>query len=530
MSRSIILDFLRRAYLIHQIAEQKATSLQEAEGLLTARLSRRQTLQAGIAIAGLWGLGSPRQRAIATAARTVDPVLIVGAGIAGLTAAYRLRQAGVPVRIIEASSRPGGRLRSVTHNADCPNPVELGGEFIDTRHTAVRSLAAELGLEMADLRQADAGLVPEVWYFNGQRISPKTIVAAFAPLAKRIRQDLKAIGGHLPSHQRANPTAQRLDRLTLAEYLEAQDLDPVLNQLVRVAYITEYGQDAEAQTCLNMLFLIGKEVGQWSTYGVSDERWHVVGGNESIPRALAQHLSDGIELGTRLESIRTAPDGRYRVSLRQGDRSQEHTYERILLTVPFSVLRGVELAVEMPPLKRQAIQELGYGLSSKLAVPFYERLWRTRYASTISTYTDQEFQNTWESSRYVKGDRGWVTNLRGGIAGVRLGSGSPAAHAAKLVADLEPIFPGIQEVKRGRALRTFWAVEPYALGAYSCYLPGQMTTFGGVEGERVGNLWFAGEHCSRESQGYMNGACETAELAARSILQDLGVPRIVQTT
>lgn len=224
-------------------------------------------------------------------------------------------------------------------------------------------------------------------------------------------------------------------------------------------------------------------------------------------------------------------DGRYRVSLRQGATSLERKYERILLTVPFSVLRQVELAVDLPPVKQRAIAELGYGSSTKLVTPYREKIWRTRHHSTSSIYTELEFQNTWESARYLPGLQGWLTNLRGGRPGITLGSGSPDAHAQALADDLEPIFPGISQVQRGQAIRAFWAGEPYSQGSYSCYLPGQWTQIGGAESERTGNLWFAGEHCALESQGYINGACETAEAAAASILDDLGLqPGLAQQT
>jgi monoamine oxidase len=309
--------------------------------------------------------------------------------------------------------------------------------------------------------------------------------------------------------------------MSLAEYLAVEPINPLIEQLVRVAYITEFGRDAESQSCLNMLFLIGSEVGKWSTYGLSDERYHVIGGNDQIPKQLAERLKGKIEYGTILESIRLTPAGRYRVSLRQDSTSRERVYDRILLTVPFSVLRQVELAVDLPPIKQQAIAELGYGTSSKLAVPYRERIWRTRYGCTISIYTDMDFQNTWESARYSPGPGGWVTDLRGGTQGVLLGQGDPEVQSQRLTDDLEQIFPGIKQVSRGKAMRSIWPAEPYALGSYSCYLPGQWTTIGGAEVERVGNLWFAGEHCSLGSQGYMNGACETAEAAAQGILVDL---------
>lgn len=527
MTRSTLVHLFRRAYQTAQLAATLKTSTSEVEGILKeqkqATLSRRQLLQAGAFLSGTAILHPDRLFRSVSPVASDSKVLIVGAGIAGLTAAYRLRQAGVPVEIAEASDRVGGRLVSLSHHSNAASTVELGGEFIDTRHTAVRSLAAELGLEMADLKAADVGLDTEIFYFQGQKVSHGAIAATFAPLAERIVQDLRRLGKRELTYRTPNPAAAELDRLSLAEYLAQADADPVLDQLVRAAYVTEFGRDAEDQSCLNMLYLIGNQTGQWSTYGISDERWHVIGGNEQLPRQLAKSVEDAIATGLWLESIREQSDGRYLVSFRQGSGSVERTYDRILLTLPFSVLRLVSLDVELPPAKRQAIAELGYGTGTKLSTPYAERIWRTRYDSTVYIYADLPFQNTWESARYTPGPGGWLTDLRGGTEGVILGSGEADDHARQLAQDLEPLFPGISQVERGRSLRAFWAAEPYAFGSYSCYRPGQWTQFGGVEGERVGNLWFAGEHCAMESQGYMNGACETAELAALDILQDMGL-------
>ncbi|HEY9642881.1 MAG TPA: NAD(P)/FAD-dependent oxidoreductase [Coleofasciculaceae cyanobacterium] len=535
MSRSVLVDLLRRAYQIAQISHTAQVPAAEVNDWLScsaSQISRRQVL-GGIAATGLFGIhprlgqlsGNPVAPGLPSPSAIADAkILVVGAGVAGLTVAYRLRQAGIPVDIVEANQRPGGRLRSLRGVAGSPGVVELGGEFIDSRHTAVRSLAAELGLQLADLHEADAGLEPEILYFQGQKINHAQVIEAFSPLAQRIAHDLKTLGSREITYHNPSPDAIQLDRLSLAEYLAAAPIDPIIEQLVQVAYVTEFGRDAADQSCLNMLFLIGSEVGKWSTYGISDERYHVIGGNDQIPQKLAEQLADTIEPGTALESIRLTPANRYQVSLRQGATSVERIYDQVVLTIPFTVLRQVELAVDLPPVKRQSIAQLGYGTSSKLSVPYQERIWKTRYASTVSIYTDLEFQNTWESARYSTEPSGWVTDLRGGMAGITLGSDRPSTHAQKLTAHLEQIFPGINQVKRGQAIRSIWAAEPHALGSYACYLPGQWTQIGGAEAERVGNLWFAGEHCSLGSQGYMNGACETAEQTAQSLLTALGVP------
>jgi monoamine oxidase len=514
MARTAWVDRLRRAYRICEIAAQTGMPKDEvADWGQELRLSRRQVLGGMAAMGGASLFPAAVPKALGGAA-----VLVVGAGVAGLTAAYRLQQAGVRSDVVEASRRLGGRLRSLRNVAGNPGVVEMGGEFIDTRHTAVRSLAIELGLTLADLRLADTGLEPEVLFFGGQRIGSKQVIEEFSPLAERIAADLAALGNREISYHSPNQTALRLDRLSISDYVAAVPLSPVIEQLVKVAYITEFGRDAESQSCLNMLFLIGAEIGKWSTYGISDERYHVVGGNDQIPQKLAERLHEPIETGTVLESIRSKSDGRYQVSLRQGESSIERIYERVLLTLPFGVLRQVELAIDLPPIKRKAIDELGYGTSTKLSLPFQDRIWRSRYHSTISTYSDLDFQNTWESARYGVGASGWLTNLRGGRQGLALGEGRVEAQTEKLLNDFEGIFPGITAAQQGKGVRSLWATEPYALGSYSCYLPGQWTAIGGAEGERVGNIWFAGEHCSPGSQGYMNGACETGERAAREIV------------
>jgi monoamine oxidase len=546
MAKQTLTNLLRRAYRIVSLSAATQCPLDEAAEQYGAGygapfghsfgqriVSRRQVL-GGIGLASVAAMNpleplgvvvsASGPRKVAASDRSTDSnVLVVGAGIAGLTAAYRLGQAGVAVDVIEASPRVGGRLRSVTNPSENPGVAELGGEFIDTHHTAVRSLAAELGLEMVDLRAADEGLESEILYFQGRKIDHRWVAVEFTPLAHRIAEDIERLSQWNLTYRDPNPAAAKLDRLSLEEYLSLTPIHPIIEQLVRVAYVTEYGLDADTQSCLNLLFLIGAEAGQWSTYGMSDERYHVMGGNERIPRRLAKRLNQFIETHTALESIRKTAADRYRVSLRRGSTSTERIYDRIVLTVPFTRLRQVELAIDLPPMKRAAIAELGYGTSSKLAIPFQERIWRTRYGSTISIYTDMEFQNTWESARYSEGPGGWLTDLRGGRGGLKLGTRDPEHQAQVFLNDLDAIFPAISQADRGAPLRAIWASHPHTLGSYACYLPGQWTKFGGAEIERVGNIWFAGEHCSLGSQGYMNGACETAEQAAQEILTELGV-------
>jgi monoamine oxidase len=117
------------------------------------------------------------------------------------------------------------------------------------------------------------------------------------------------------------------------------------------------------------------------------------------------------------------------------------------------------------------------------------------------------------------GTQGLFTLFLGGHPALRLAQGSAQAQAERMTRALEFVYPGFGAERSGSAERVHWPSEPFALGSYSCYRTGQWTGLAGLEGRRVGGLHFAGEHCSRAFQGYMNGAAETGRRAAFEILQ-----------
>jgi monoamine oxidase len=520
---------LRRAASIAQKSRETGIPADELLGMLSdgipnSRLSRRRLLHGGLAAAG----------AVAAATFTRDgggafaqqggrsPILVVGAGIAGLTAAYRLRQAGVRADIIEATNRLGGRIRTIPKVAGTQIYAELGGEYIDTGHTNLISLATELGLRAVDLLDVQRGLVKDTFFLQGRRFSLEQLIADFAPLATKINADLEAVGDEI-SYLDFTEEAERLDNLSIAQYLDQADTSTIVRQLLRIAYTVEYGRDPEEQSALNLLFLIGSEPDSFELYGNSDERYQIDGGNSQIINRLAAQLSGSIEVGTVLEAITLLPDGRYRVSLRSGQSAFDRTYERVLLTLPFSTLRDVRINVPLPQAKRRAIEQLGYGTNSRLVTGYRSRIWRELYRSTASVYSDLEFQTTSEATPFAPTPNGLISTLTGGRQGLSIGAGTPEDQAQRFLNQIERVFPGVRNLRSGKAVRAYWPGERFFKGSYSCYLVGQWTQMYGVEGERVGNLYFAGEHTSLENQGYMEGGCETGQRAAFEILQDLGL-------
>ena len=481
-----------------------------------AGITRRQFV---IGTAAAAALASCRTVAPSPSSPEAD-VIVVGAGIAGLTAAYRLHRAGVNVRVYDGQNRIGGRMLSLRNHFPDGQVVELGGELIDTNHTAIRNLARELAIELDDLATDDPKLAHDIWHFDGVNRTEREVVDAFIPIAARIESDLARMGDGEVTWQTRSAAAADLDRMTLAQWLDGAGVNGWFRKLLDIGFTTEYGLEIDRQSALNLLTMIDTTPEPFRIYGESDERFHVRGGNDRIPTALASLLGDRIELNAMLQRIRRRPDGMLECTFDRGSSSFTAAAPQVIVSIPFTMLRSVAIDVDLPERKRRAIEQLGYGTNAKLMIGFNERTWRARYGSNGSTLTDLPFQLTWETSRLQSGGSGVLTNFTGGLYGSQLGTGPAEARAAETAAHLDKIFPGIA-AQRGKEARMHWPTQPFVRGSYACYLPGQWTTMRGVEGESAGNLHFAGEHCSLSSQGFMNGGCETGEHAAEAVLAQM---------
>ncbi len=455
-----------------------------------------------------------------------EPVVIVGAGIAGLTCAYRLRQAGIPVRVMEAQTRTGGRMFSLRDHFADGQVCELGGELIDTGHTHIRELARELAIPLNDLATDDASLDETVWFVDGAKRTEQDVITAFLPLARRILETLQPFGDEFDPTALAPQGAEVLDRLTLAEWFDKEGVSGWMRKLLDVAYTTEYGLEPERQSALNFLLMIDPDAPPFRVFGDSDERFHVQGGNDRIVTTLAERVADYVETATTLEAVARRPDGRHTLTFRRDSGTRTVIARHVVLAMPFTLLRDVQLDVPMAPAKRRAIAELGYGTNAKLMIGFSSRPWREQHGSNGSVVTDLPFQLVWETSRLQTGRAGILTNFSGGQHGLSVGQGTASEQAAALVRDLETIFPGVQAARDGMTEARFhWPTNRWVRGSYASFLAGQWTTVRGLEGESVDTLHFAGEHCSLDAQGYMEGGCETGEKAAEQVVSALAIAR-----
>ena len=496
-----------------------------AEGARPERgLTRRRFLRGAAGVVAATAAGGW----LAPLVRSAPPdlrIAIVGGGLAGLTCAYRLRQAGVVATVHEASTRLGGRCWTGRGEFLDGQIYEHGGELIDSGHLELRHLAQELGLTLDDLLQAEAPGTDVLGHFDGAPYLASEMSADLKTIWQQLHRDVSA-ASYPTLYNLSTPRGRELDRMSILDWIEAYvpgGIGSRLGQLLDVAYTIEYGAEISEQSSLNLLYLLGYAgPGQFRIFGKSNEKSHIRGGNDQVVSRLAAALPGQITTGSELVAIRRNASGTFALTFRQGSKAVPVTADHVVLALPFTILRSSVdwSSAGFGPLKATAIREQGMGANSKLHLQFTSRFWNG-LGSNGETFSDRGYQNTWEVSRAQPGASGILVNYTGGTIGDSFGSGTPRSRARQFLTEVEPVLPGATAGWNGRATLDSWPDNPWTKGSYAYWKVGQYTQFAGVEGEREGNCHFAGEHTSIDFIGYLNGAVETGERAAAEILSDL---------
>ncbi|MDB6133740.1 MAG: NAD(P)/FAD-dependent oxidoreductase [Verrucomicrobiales bacterium] len=497
--------------------------IQPSEGKAARGWSRRDfakslTLAGAGVLSGCAGLGGGGGRLAVKAPK--GAVAIVGGGVAGLTAAWRLHQRGVEVHLYEAAARMGGRMWTKKNFNEDGMFCELGGELVDTGHKALIRLAKELGVGVQHLKTgAETG--SDYYVLNGRIRTDADLIPAFAPLAKRIAADAE---GLYDKKGEFTAKARALDQVPLDRYLNeagwATGTEPWLIKILDIAYVTEYGLDTRLQSALNFVDFISPDTSEGlKLYGDSDEAWRVEGGSGALPDALVRRLEGhaALHAGHRLNRIED--DGKeIALTFDHGRETKRVSYGRVILTMPFSVLRhisGVDrLALSAP--KRKAIQELGFGENAKVMLSFREKFWhKLTPANQGGAFSDGLWQ-TWNASAGQRGSRGILTCYIGGAAARKFSSGSAPGYLKQI----SEVFPEARTAYDGHMASMDWTHFAFAKGSFSAPLVGQYCGMiaDGATPELGGRLHFAGEHTSEESPGFMDGGVDSGERAARELL------------
>ena len=540
MARTPLMRALQRLAREHDAAARlgiEAGEFRQREQ--EARLSRREFLKRTGAVGATAAVAGPLSFARPAATAGAPRIAIVGGGIAGLTAALTLQDKGVFSDVYESSSRRlGGRMHSdwteFGHEFwDNGQQAELCGELIDTNHKTILQLAQRFSLPTVDLLAAQPNGTTDTYWIFGADYPYSQASNDFQAVHNTLQGQVQATG-YPTLYNSFTPAGQFFDQMTLYDWITNYvpgGHNSQMGALLNAAYNEEYGAETTGQSSLNLIYLLGFNAspGNFSIYGKSDERYHIVGGNSNLPLAIANSLPSGsIHLGYRMTAIVTNNDGSITVSF---DNGKTITADEVILCMSFSVLRTLNSKrAGFDALKQTAITQLGSGINAKLNLQFQSRIWNSD-ASTGSLYTDQSFQSGWDVTRGQSGATGIFVDYPGANVAKSLGQANPytttatnpqvTTFAQQLLTQLEPIFPGITKQWKGKAMLSTPFTDPNFLCSYSYWKPGQYAGFSGYEKVRQGNVHFAGEHCSINFQGFMEGGAAEGIRAANEILADL---------
>ncbi|MED3201279.1 flavin monoamine oxidase family protein [Bacillus toyonensis] len=243
-----------------------------------------------------------------------DPrIVIVGAGLAGLTCAYRLKQAGYTAKIYEASERVGGRCHTRRGDFADNQIVERGGEFIDVGQVAIQQLATELGLQLDNLTASEVPGTEAFYYFNGAPYSFDEIVSDFQQIFNQVQTDA-ALAGFPTLYNHYTQRGFELDHMSITDYISTYVPGGMSSRFGKFLDMTFNSFLSSESSDTSALYLV---------YGLSfgliefGEQLHVHGGNDQIPKRLKKRLSGQIEMKTRLIALKENINGSYTLTFQK---------------------------------------------------------------------------------------------------------------------------------------------------------------------------------------------------------------------
>jgi monoamine oxidase len=457
-----------------------------------------KSLAATSALPVLSRCGSPPERA---------EILVLGAGIAGLYAAWLLQQEGIEALVIEASDRIGGRLLTLDHLKGAP---EAGGQTLDAMYARTLALLGEFGI----------GTYPRKAYAPGFALHVNdTLLASDAwkdSPANRLQGEERGV---LPQQladfylDRVSPLVhlddwlkpehRALDSRSLAAELARAGASPEALRLTEILY------DGQGLDHMSALFACRKRLVAKAGGG---QFFRIRGGSARLPEAIAARLPREVHRRRAVMEINTDPDG---VECRCAD-GRRYQGRFALVSIPFPVLRQIILRPQPP--QWEIIRTLPYNKITQVKLAFRSRFWESD-GLPPAMISDRPFEKVFA----VPAQDGELNELNCWIDGQR---------AAKLD-DREEHQIGrfvIQEIEAARpAARgqldvldvTAWGRNSYSKGSYHFWGPGQLTRFGDVARAPWGPVHWIGEHMSVLQQG-IEGAMESAEREVLALLQRMG--------
>ncbi len=445
-------------------------------------------------------------------------VVVVGAGLAGLAAAYELTQRGHDVIVLEARTRPGGRVLTLRHPFADDLYVEAGPISIPNHHDFTRGYVERFGLKLIELqRQRNS-----VLHVQGRRIAPVTEGPLRWPAGYELTEEERGLGRlgldekyvHPVLDEIGDPTAAgwppaelaKYDRITYAAFLKSRGASAGAVARAGLGFRGSWGDGIDSYSALDGL----REIALQRERRSGDV---IEGGMDRFPRAFARHLPDRIRYGAAVVRIER-DQGSVRAVYEQAGATHTVEADRLVCAIPFSVLRTVEVVPRFSGDKRRAIEQLSHSSVARVYVQFRRRFWADSGLSG-DAFTDLPVSHVMHSTAVQPGPRGVLEAYITGSVARRVTAMSERERLRLTLDDMAELFPGAREHAEGGTSKC-WDEDPWARGEYCWFKPGEMTSLWPHIAPPEGRVHFAGEQAS-VWPGWMQGALESGNRAAREV-------------
>jgi monoamine oxidase len=431
-------------------------------------------------------------------------VVVVGAGLAGLSAARDLMNSGTDVVVMEARGRPGGRVEQTT----LPDGriVQLGGEVIGPFHEAYLGLADELGLTIVpsfpQLPGSDTWVLADgryigddfPWMDDADRASFAALSDEFGALAGTVD----------PDDPWSHPDAERLDSLSLGDWLRERG---ATRNVVRARDLAMLALSAESVERTSLLAELRKEAAAGSNGFYNYEIWEcsrVAEGSATVALRMADELAHRVRYATPVKRIRVSANG-CTVTTETGELYES---EAVVCAVPVGPLRNIRVE-GVSDERMRSLDRQRHALAAKVVFAYADSFWHENGQNGDAYFETAVMGGTWVQRE------GIMSTL---VPPERLAAFLTTSQAQLEEELTEEMVEAYGEEARDTQAVFFrrWGVDPYTLGYITGWRPGDVMKVGPLHGKHEPPFYVCGS--DQWVCGYMEGAVRTGRGAVAAAL------------